>query len=248
MAEEDQRIASVVQPLSGFGGTPEETETQFAAHQSARFHNRHRAVTMKDYEQLVLEHFPEIDKAQCVSYPPGQNPAAVNLMVFSRMEDSRYFLSSPWKLAEIQRLIRRYVSPFVRLKVVNPSYQRVEVRCKVVLWDKVKDEARTLRQLTQIVWNYLAPWQRKGDLPTFRQSYSYKEIHARLANHEDVMRLSLLEIDGKSLPHVDYNTDDILIKGDMPWSILLPDIKKIETLSPHDGIEEAEIGGNFIIG
>ena len=47
---------------------------------------------------------------------------------------------------------------------------------------------------------------------------------------------------------MDYNTDDILIKGDMPWSILLPDIKKIETLSPHDGIEEAEIGGNFIIG
>ena len=73
-------------------------------------------------------------------------------------------------------------------------------------------------------------------------------MHARLANHEDVMRLSLLEVNGKSLPHVDYNTEDILIKGDMPWSILLPDIKKIEALSPHDGIEEAEIGGNFIIG
>lgn len=247
MAEEDERIASVVQPLSGFGGTPEETETQFAAHQNARLHNRHRAVTMKDYEQLVLEHFPEIDKAQCVSYPPGQHPAAVNLVVFSRIEDNRYFLSSPWKLAEIQRLIQGYVSPFVRLKVVNPSYQRMEVRCKVVLWDKVRDEARTLRQLTQIVWNYLAPWQRKDDLPTFRQSYSYKEMHARLANHEDVMRLSLLEVDGKSLPRVDYDTEDLLLKGNMPWSILLPDIK-IETLSPHDGIEEAEIGGNFIIG
>ena len=123
----------------------------------------------------------------------------------------------------------------------------MEVRCKVVLWDKVRDEARTLRQLTQIVWNYLAPWQRKGDLPTFRQSYSYKEMHARLANHEDVMRLSLLEVDGKSLPRVDYDTEDLLLKGNMPWSILLPDIK-IETLSPHDGIEEAEIGGNFIIG
>lgn len=72
-------------------------------------------------------------------------------------------------------------------------------------------------------------------------------MHARLANHEDVMRLSLLEVDGKSLPRVDYDTEDLLLKGNMPWSILLPDIK-IETLSPHDGIEEAEIGGNFIIG
>ena len=249
MAEDDERIASVVQPLSGFGGTPAETETQFAAHQSARLHNRHRAVTMKDYEQLVLEYFPEIDKVQCFSagYSPGENPAAVNLVVFSRIEDSRYYLSSPWKLAEMQRLIREYAPPFARLKVVNPFYQQVKVHCKVVLWDKMKDEARTLRQLTEIVWNYLAPWQRKGDIPTFRQSYSYKELHARLVNHEDVMRLPLLEMDGKSLPHVDYDTEDITIKGEKPWSIPLPDIK-IETLSPHDGIEEAEIGGNFIIG
>ena len=204
---------------------------------------------MKDYEQLVLEYFPEIDKVQCFSagYSPGENPAAVNLVVFSRIEDCRYYLSSPWKLAEMQRLIREYAPLFARLKMVNPFYQQVKVHCKVVLWDKVKDEARTLRQLTEIVWNYLAPWQRKGDIPTFRQSYSYKELHARLVNHEDVMRLPLLEMDGKSLPHVDYDTEDITIKGEKPWSIPLPDIK-IETLSPHDGIEEAEIGGNFIIG
>ena len=37
-------------------------------------------------------------------------------MVFSRAEDSRYFLSPAWKLAEIQQLVRQYASPCASLR------------------------------------------------------------------------------------------------------------------------------------
>lgn len=244
--EPDERIESIIQPLSGFGGRPAETNTDAAIRQSSRISNRHRAITIKDYERLVLENFPEMDKVQCIPVPQKIGASEISLVVFSRTEDSRYFLSPAWKLAEIQQVIRQYTPPFIPLRVINPVYEQVKVHCKAILWDTVQDEGKALRQLVALAQNYLAPWYRKGEIPELRLRFSYKELHARMANHEDLMKLTALEVDGKSLPHVDVKTEDIIIQGKHPWSILLPKIE-IELLSPHDGINEAEIEGNFII-
>lgn len=247
MSEADERIESIIQPLPGFGGRPAETEIQCAMHQNARIHNRHRALTIEDYEQLVLEHFPEVDKVQCIPLPKDKGASEICLVVFSRAEDSRYCLSPAWKLAEIQRLVGRYVPPFVTLRVMNPVYEQVKVHCKAVLWDRTLDEGKTIRQLVVLAQNYIAPWYRKKEIPLLRQSFSYKELHARMVNHEDLMKLVALEVKLERLPHVDINEKTPVFKGEHLWSVLIPKIE-IELLSPHNGINSAEIGGNFIIG
>lgn len=244
--EPDERIESIVQPLPGFGGRTAETEEECTLRQQMRLHNRHRAVTMKDYEELVLEHFPEIDKAQCITLPGENAPSEICIVVFSRMEDSRYFLSPAWKLEEIRRTVCRYAPPFVTLKVVNPQYEKITVQCKVVLRENIQDESRVLRQLTVLAQNCIAPWLRTGEIPDSGDTFSYKELHARLANHEALLRLASLKVDGFSLPDTGIGTEDRLFRGEKEWSILLPEVN-IELLSPDDGIEEAEIGGNFII-
>ncbi|WP_291528280.1 hypothetical protein [Bacteroides sp. UBA939] len=246
LEEIDERIESITQPLPGFGGRTAETETQHAVRQQMRLHNRHRAVTMKDYEELVLEHFPEVDKAQCIAIPQENTPSDIHIVVFSRMEDSRYFLSPAWKLEEIQRTVSRYTSPFVLLKVVNPQYDKITVNCKVVLRDKVQDKSKVLRQLVVLAQECISPWYRKKEIPDSGRSFSYKELHTWMANHEDLLRLVSLEVGGISLPNVDVETEDYVFKGSKPWSTLLPEIR-IGLLSPSDGIEEAEIGKNFMI-
>nr|WP_129734249.1 hypothetical protein [Parabacteroides goldsteinii] len=240
--EADERIESIIQPLNGFGGRQAEVEAGIAVHQVSRIHNRHRAITIQDYEQLVLEHFPEVDKVQCLAIPPKN----VRLVIFSRADDNRYYLSPAWKLTEIERFIGQYVSPFVCLKVVNPSYKKVFIKCKAVLWPKVKDEGKTLRQLVVLAQNYIEPWYRKGEIPITGQQFSYKELHARMANHEDLMKLVSLEVDGESLPYVNIDTEDIIIQSDNPTDVLIP-IVTIELLSSRDGIGHAEIESNFII-
>ncbi|WP_075557501.1 hypothetical protein [Parabacteroides timonensis] len=244
--EPDERIESIFQPLPGFGGRPAETNTDTAIRQSSRISNRHRAITIKDYERLVLENFPEVDKVQCIPVPQEIGASEISLVIFSRTEDSRYYLSSAWKLEEIQQVIRQYTPTFIPLRVINPVYEQVVVHCKAILWNTVQDEGKAVRQLVVLAQNYLAPWYRKGEIPALRQCFSYKELHARMANHEDLMKLVALEVGGKSLPHVDVKTEDIIIQGKYLWSILLPKIE-IELLSPHAGINEAEIEGNFII-
>ncbi|WP_455638791.1 hypothetical protein [Parabacteroides sp.] len=242
--EPDERIESVAQPLCGFGGRPAETENGMAMHQIARVHNRHRAVTPQDYEQLVLEHFPKVDKVQCLTNPSKRTE--VRLVIFSSAEDKRYYLSPAWKLVEIERIIRQFASPFVCLNVVNPLYKVITIKCKAVLWPDVKDEGKTLRQLIVLAQNYIEPWYRKGGIPTSGLRLSYKELHSRMANHEDLMKLVSLEVDGKSKDVVDINTEDIIICSSNPTDVLIPDIT-IELLSPRAGIEEAEIEGNFLI-
>lgn len=246
MEEPDERIGSIVQPLPGCGGRTAETEEQCTLRQQMRLHNRHRAVTMKDYEELVLEHFPEIDKAQCIILPRENAPSEICIVVFSRTEDSRYFLSPAWKLEEIRRTVSRYAPPFITLKVVNPQYEKITVDCKVVLRENIQDEGRVLRQLTVLAQNCIAPWLRTGEIPDSGDTFSYKELHARLANHEALLRLASLKVDGFSLPDTGIGTEDRLFRGEREWGILLPEIN-IKLLSSDDGIEEAEIGGNFII-
>lgn len=140
--EPDERIESVTQPLSGFGGKPAETATGVAVRQTSRISNRHRALMIKDYEHLVLEFFPEVDKIQCIPIPQNKGASKICLVVFSRAEDSRYFLSPAWKLAEIQQLVRQYASPFASLRVINPVYERVNVHCKAILMGHVPVKAR----------------------------------------------------------------------------------------------------------
>lgn len=245
MQEADGRIERIIQPLPGFGGKPAETDSRLTAHLTACFGNRHRAVCVKDYEQLVLEHFPEVDKAVCLPCT-DKGKREVRLVVFSPSADSRYYLSPSWKLSEIQRTLRQYAPPCVQLMVMNPAYQEIKVSCKTVLREDVRDEGKVVRNLVVLAQNYLAPWLRKGEIPDLQQSFSYKELHSRMVNHEDLQAVAALTVGGKGLPAVEWDSQDIPIKGEHPWNVLIPRIEII-SLSPDDGIERAEIGSSFII-
>ena len=67
-----------------------------------------------------------------------------------------------------------------------------------------------------------------------------------MANHEDLMRLIALNVKLERTPFVIIDEKHPAFKGEHPWSVLHPKIT-IELLSPYGGIENAEIGGNFII-
>ena len=63
MQDPDDQIVDITQPFSGFGGKKAVTDILQSSHLRARFNNRHRAINTIDYEQIVIEHFPEVEKA-----------------------------------------------------------------------------------------------------------------------------------------------------------------------------------------
>lgn len=244
--EEDGRIGSVAQPLPGFGGTSAMTEAQAASHQTARIANRHRAVTQRGYEQILLEHFPEADYAQCFTLPKDENrkKPGVRLVVFNRTEDSRYFLSPPWKLKEMERTLKRYAPACADLQVVNPLYEKVKITCRGILHFNVQDAGKVKANLISMTKAYFMPWRKDGGIPVPGQAFSYKELHSRLVNHEDLQRVVSLTVDGKEYP---TDGNDYAIRGKKPWSILVPEVE-IELLAPDDGVGGNGIGNDFVIG
>lgn len=244
--EDDGRVGSVMQPMPGFGGMPAETEAQSAACLAARLSNRHRAVTARDYEQILLEHFPEVDFVRCLTLSEKESvkgAAEIRIVTLSRAEDRRYFLSSPWKLKEMERTLRKYAPACVRLRVVNPLYEKVMVRCRATLHCHVRDMDKVKADMTRIAENYLMPWRRNGSLPVPGQTFSVKGLYARMINHEDLKQVSSLEVE---CPEGRPVTDDT-IRGTEIWSVLLPSVS-VELLSPDDGIGSNGVGEDFIVG
>ena len=250
MTETDSRIESIVQPMSGFGGKPAETIAATSVRQSYRIAHRHRAVLPADYESMIIEAFPEVEKASCFSFPGQENAQDVKVVVFCRAEETSYFITPPWKLTEMKRYLSPYISSFVALEVINPVYSPVNVSCAAKLKSLTTDKEKVTAHLRYIVVNYLAPWIRKKTLPDLDQAYSYQELHARLANHEDIELMKKLEVvfNEKKWCGDEGETDIFYRTMESPWMIIIPGEISIELLPPYYGVDEGKIGIDFKIG
>ena len=158
-------IDTVKQPYSSFGGKGQEDNAQFIKRVSERLRHKDRAVSIWDYEHLVLKQFPDIYKVKCLNQTAQANdPAAakVKLVVIPNLIDRTPFFPFQPKVSQKLRwqivdYLKDRVSPFVDFQVVNPRYE--EIRYRVTLKFKQKEsEGFYLRQLNQDIINYLSPW------------------------------------------------------------------------------------------
>jgi len=248
LQQENELVESIVQPFPGFGGKPVETPEQSSIRQSYRIVHRNRAVTPSDYEQIILERFQYIQKVCCISQTHQQATENIHVVVFSYSADNcRYPVTPSWKLTEIQNFLSAYISPFARVRVINPAYQSVDIECAIVLKPDVIDKGIVIYRMTDCIKDYFARWLQEGTLPDLGQQYSYKELHTKLSNDIDVQSLQQLTINGKRLDNFNVNIEDLYFSGNTPWSIIIPGKISI-MVSEKDSDESKRIGSNFIIG
>lgn len=244
MQEEDERVENISQPLGGFGGKPADILSETSIRQSFRIAHRRRAILPKDYESLLLEEFPEVEKVNSLSFPGDGNSLDVKVVVFCRTEGFPYFMTLAWRLAVMQKYLSAYTSPFIPLEVINPVYRPIDVSCKATLKSGQVDKDKVEYQLAFIIRNYLAPWIRKGTFPQPGHIYSHRELYARIANHEDIRVMKELTIDNKSME----DEEEIYLTMEAPWIIPIPGEINFILLSSTGGIDEGEIGKDFKIG
>lgn len=158
-------IDSVKQPYSSSGGNGQEDNAGFIRRVSERLRHKQRAVSVWDYERLVLEQFPDIYKVKCLSQGAQENePAAakVKLVVIPNLVNrTPFFPLKPKVPQKLRRQIVDYledkVSPFVDFEVANPRYE--EIRYRVTLKFKHREsEGFYLRKLNRDMISYLSPW------------------------------------------------------------------------------------------
>ena len=249
LAEDDPRVLEVLQPMEGYGGKAAEDKQAMSVRLATRISTRNRALNTGDYEKMILERFSDIEKVCCI--PASQESNEIRIVVFPQPE-KRVFPQLPnWKLSEIEQYIKGYMSPFAKVRVINPTYEPLTVDMKVILKDSVQDEGEVQRRLYKRIYNYFVQWLMDTQLPELGNRYSYEGLKACLVNDEGIERCVSLSITGgKSFAVLDENgnTEDIYHFSSEESGILYPGRINIEMTDIGDGIEDSSIGMNFIIG
>ncbi|MBT3385307.1 MAG: phage baseplate protein [Prolixibacteraceae bacterium] len=212
-----QRIAtvkSVTQPFSSFDGQPKESDLNYYRRISERLRHKNRAITIWDYEHLILQQFPEIHKVKCLNHTkittkgnstektisflsPGNVlivliPDIINKNVFDIFQPR----VSTATLNAVQKYINQINSLHVSAKVINPDYEEVKVSLKVK-FHKGHDENYYKNVLKEDITKLLSPW-------AYKKSAS---IEFGITLHRSIV-INYLE----KLDYVDYLEDVTLSK------------------------------------
>ncbi len=179
-------LASVAQPYSAFGGRPAEADAGFNTRVSERLRHRQRALTAWDIERLVLDAFPQLYKAKCISNDalrdaadgvaggtpdPSADPTSTSLPpepgridlvlvpnITQRVPADPF---APKASADLLRDVADFLAdklpPFARLQVKNASFVALKVRCGVRFMPGT-DEGFCRQRLTQDLNRFLSPW------------------------------------------------------------------------------------------
>ncbi|NJL49367.1 MAG: hypothetical protein HC929_20385 [Leptolyngbyaceae cyanobacterium SM2_5_2] len=161
-----RRIASIKtvrQPYPSFGGRTSETDADFFRRCSERLRHRHRAVTVWDFERLVLEAFPEIFKVKCLPHSSADGEPKAGDVALVVVPDVRALPSLEPRAGEVlMRRIGDYVStalatPFATIHVIHPLYERIRVDARVAFRSGL-DAGYYAGVLNQDLQRFLSPW------------------------------------------------------------------------------------------
>ena len=265
-------IKKVHQIVDSFGGRPPESDEQFKTRIAERLKHKNRAVVPWDYERLILERFPEVFKVKCFanmidSRQPEKRirPGHVLIVIIPQRNDSSSANLRPMVngilLKEISAFAKDLSAPFVKIRVRNPAYEELQIRC-TAKFGSTAGKGYLARQLDQALHDYLSPWNKLGYRAQFGwcvREYDIKSFLRNLENVEIVTNFSMLRIaeDGHGLFSLfDTVAHDVKeIHPLYPWSIAIParrhfieTMDKPKAIDPEiTGVNELEIGTTFII-
>ncbi|MHA7056520.1 baseplate J/gp47 family protein [Aquimarina sp. M1] len=154
------QIKSVSQPFTSSQGKPAEEGPHFNQRISQRLRHKNRALTMWDYEHLVLDAFPEVYKVKCL--PAIKELGKVTITVVPDIRKSLPFRPFGPKvaantLARIQQFLNKRAPDVVEVSVSNPVYLQVVTRC-TVKFNSGSDTVFYKAKLIEEIKRFLSPW------------------------------------------------------------------------------------------
>ena len=266
-------ISGVEQITPFIGSITVESDTQKMMRVSEYVSHRGKVITARDYEQIVLQAFPEISKVKCLCHydagTNGKKPGKITLAVIPGLSDSmpdNLPYASSEQLLKIKEYLKDRVSASITgIEVVNPVYEQILVRCELE-FDKINypeiSNAVIRTYVRKKINKLIAPWQYTGGSPSFGFSFEINDLCSeieQLKQVKSIEKISVVQIyrdkDKKYLVR-EYTSGNEKIISQFPHAILVPSRNhtiialsknKPETLPDNFGINEMEINENFII-
>ncbi|NOZ26260.1 MAG: hypothetical protein GXO94_09260 [Nitrospirae bacterium] len=165
LAEPVSTIKGIEQPYASFGGRMAEDDRSFYTRVSERLRHKDRALTLWDYERIVLEEFPSLYKVKCLNHTSPDSfhaPGHVTVVVVPDLRNRNAVnplepRADKNTLSEVEKLLRDHTGPFVKLHVENPAYEQVRLEFKVGLRSDYEFGYYS-RMLEEEIKKFLSPW------------------------------------------------------------------------------------------
>jgi hypothetical protein len=176
----DPNIKSVAQLYPSFDGRPAESAPQYYRRVSEQLKHKGRAITIYDYEQLILEAFPEVFKVKCIPHTFSNQrkfqiignekpdihlaPSHVTIVVVPNIIKTKVELdrlhtptASRGLLERISAFLKKRTTPFAKIQVLNPIYESIRTQF-YVQFQKGKSPEFYRELLIKDINQFLAPW------------------------------------------------------------------------------------------
>ncbi len=163
------QVKTIRQPFNSYSGSLPETQEHFKLRVSERLRHKDRAISVWDYERLVLEKFPDIYKVKCLTARASgaetlvpSNPGQVTVIVVPDIRNKIPFNPfepkvSAGQLFEIQQYLEQHTSAWAETIVRNPRY--IQLKLKVfVRFRQGYTEGFYRKKLNNDLVKFLAPW------------------------------------------------------------------------------------------
>ncbi|MEM8527066.1 MAG: baseplate J/gp47 family protein, partial [Bacteroidota bacterium] len=252
----DAAIKKIEQAYPSFGGRTAESDTHFYIRISERLRHKGRAITLYDYERLVLEAFPDLYKVKCVNHAtkdfilqPGEVLVAVipdfkNLAAVDRLAPK----VTKSKLQAIQAFLEDKNTAFVgneqhSLHVLNPSYDKVGVNFKVQFKPYVTAKGFHEQKLKEAIQAFLAPWAFSSSAEINFGGTIHKSSILNFVEEQDYVD----HVVDFKMNRENVNGDINLLEAKSPISIFIPsEFIKVSSKDfecpPQNTIEEKGLG------
>lgn len=154
-------VSGIRQPYTSYGGKMAEQARRLYTRVSERLRHKNRALTLWDYEHMLLEEFPQIYKAKCLP-ADSDRPGEIGIVVIPDMKNKLPF--NPFEpkvpadvIAAIETYFADKVPAYASVRVTNPSYVTVKVRFDVRFLPG-RSEGYYLQRLNEDLNRFLSPW------------------------------------------------------------------------------------------
>lgn len=165
LATAQAQIKSISQPYASYDGRTKEQDQDYYTRVSERLRHKQRAITIWDYEHLVLQQFPDVYKVKCINHTNKHSefaPGSVSLVVVSNLRNKNAVnplqpLTSINTLDEIKAYVDAISTTFVTPIVRNPEFEQVRVRFHVRFHESV-DKGYYSAKIKRDINEFLSPW------------------------------------------------------------------------------------------
>ena len=229
-------VKSVTQPFASFGGMQKETHNALYTRGAERLRHKNRAISIWDYERLVLEAFPDVHKVKCIphaKFVPSTNkycwlaPGNVVLVVVPDLTNKNAVDPLSPKvngntISNITKLVNAHSGIQVNIKVKNPAYQKLRLAFKVKFHEGYEFNFYSEKLKGQIK-QYLSPWAYASGKDISFGGKIYKSVLLDFVEEieyvdyiEDFYLYSISDLTGQSgdLNEVQPETPDTILVSD----------------------------------